>query len=252
MEANAAKWWQDFYCDVTLDFIRSLEHDAERTRDEATFLERTLRLAPGARVLDVPCGKGRHAVELAARGFHVTGVDMTAPFLDDARQEVAQRGLTVQWEQRDMRDLPWAGEFDAACCFGGSFGFFDDDGNSTFLQAVSRTLKPGGRFALDTLVLEALLPKFQERSWQRWGDRLICEARRYDLDGGRVEAEWVFVRGGQTATRHSSIRIYTYRELCVLLAAAGFGECEAYGNIAGEPFRLGSRRIYIAATRTGA
>ena len=83
-------------------------------RAEADFLERVLRPGPGAALLDVACGGGRHAVELAGRGYELTGVDYSGPFLDAARRLAADRGAAVAWERREMRDLPWPGRFDAA------------------------------------------------------------------------------------------------------------------------------------------
>src|SRR5262249_19159540 len=82
------------------------------------------------------------------------------------RAAAAGRPLSVRWEQRDMRDLPWSGAFDGAFCFGNSFGYYDEEGNADFLKAVARTLKPGARFLLDTSYLtEGLLPNLQERAW---------------------------------------------------------------------------------------
>jgi len=81
-----------------------------------------LQLRPGSRVLDVPCGGGRHAVELTTRGRSVTAVDLSSDFLTAARGLAAQRNVTVDFHEREMRDLPWTEEFDAAYCFGNSFG----------------------------------------------------------------------------------------------------------------------------------
>src|SRR5262245_41806156 len=95
------EWWRTFFSVIGVDFWLAVP-SAEQTRGEADFLERTLGLAPGARVLDVPCGGGRHAVELAARGSEVTGVDFAPEFLAAARSLAAERGARVNWEQREM------------------------------------------------------------------------------------------------------------------------------------------------------
>jgi O-methyltransferase involved in polyketide biosynthesis len=153
------------------------------------------------------------------------------------------------WEHRDMRDLPWKGEFDGAFCFGGSFGYFDEEGNAEFLKAVARSLKPGARFLVDTHVAETLLPVFRERDWQRMEDTLVITETHYDHVQGRVETEWTFVREGEMAKRPSSIRVYTYRELCQLLEEVGLTDCEGYGSLNGEPFGLGSRRLYLRAAK---
>src|SRR5262245_41616080 len=129
-------WWQHFFGGLWLDVQRRFR-TPEQTRAEADFVEQMLGLTSGARVLDAPCGEGRIALELAARGHHVTGVDVTPILLEDAKRAAAEHGLSVVWEQRDMRDLPWREQFDAAVCWWGSFGYFDDAGNAAFIRAVA-------------------------------------------------------------------------------------------------------------------
>src|SRR3990172_6994626 len=142
-------WYKSFFHGVALDFWRKVI-SPDQTRAEVDFLERSLSLQPGARVLDVPCGFGRHAVELAARGFRVTAVDLSEEAISEAQERTEAAGLTVEWIQADMRDLPWRSEFDAAYCFGNSFGYLEPAGTSAFVHAMARALKPGARLALDS------------------------------------------------------------------------------------------------------
>jgi 2-polyprenyl-3-methyl-5-hydroxy-6-metoxy-1,4-benzoquinol methylase len=76
--------------------------------------EKADHLTPQAKILNVPCGAGRLCLELASRGYHMTGVDLALPLLDDARRKATQRQLEIAWEDPDMRDLPWKEEFDYA------------------------------------------------------------------------------------------------------------------------------------------
>ncbi|MFQ6028933.1 MAG: SAM-dependent methyltransferase [Dehalococcoidia bacterium] len=123
--SNRPEWWREFFTGLVLDFVQE-SRVRETTQAEADFIEETWQLPPGARILDVPCGGGRLALELAARGYRVTGVDIAQPLLDRAEAQAVARGLTVDWECRDMRDLSWEGEFDAALCWWSSFGYFDE------------------------------------------------------------------------------------------------------------------------------
>src|SRR6266702_2077566 len=136
----ASEWWRDFFSGVAVDLWLRVPTE-EQTRAEADFIEKALRLPPHARLLDVPCGGGRHSLALAARGHQATGVDLSSDFLREARKQAKERHLEVAWEQREMDDLPWQNEFDGAFCFGNSFGYLDDAGNSRFLKAVARALK---------------------------------------------------------------------------------------------------------------
>jgi len=220
------------------------------TEQEADFLQQQLQLVQGARVLDVPCGPGRHACALAARGYQVTGVDLSATCLSEARALAAKKGLSVAWEHRDMTDLPWKQTFDAAFAMGNSFGYVGDEHDARFLGAVAAALKPGGRFALDYgAVAEALLPSFQERTRVPVGDTLFLREGRYNHLEGRIETEYTLIRAGQVEKKPWTQRVYTYLELCRLLAAAGFTDPQGYASLTLEPFKLGSRRLLLVATK---
>ncbi len=103
------EWWKDFFSDRLLDVLRQSK-TVENTLAEADFIEKTIRITPPAKVLDVPCGGGRLSIELAARGHKVTGVDVTQSLLDDADRNAKERHLDIKWEHRDMRNLPWQQE----------------------------------------------------------------------------------------------------------------------------------------------
>ncbi len=243
-------WWQSFFHGLPVDFWLAAVTD-QHTRPEVDFLEQSLRLSPGATILDVPCGAGRHAIELAARGYRLTGVDLSDSFLAIAKERSEVRGAHVDWRQRDMRDLPWPSEFDAAFCFGNSFAYLDDAGNEAFLAAVARTLRPGGRFALETgVVAESVLPALEpNRSYEAGGITMHIE-NRYDHAAARLETTYTFTRGSRTERRAGSQRVYGYRELCELLSTAGFDEIEGFGGLDRQPYALGSQRLYLAAKKS--
>ncbi len=249
--AVPSDWWQTFFTGVMVDLWLQVMPE-EQTRQEADFLERVLRPPPGGRLLDVPCGGGRHALALAARGYQMTGVDLAPDFLTRAHAETEQRHLEIDWQQRDMRDLPWRQEFDAAYCFGNSFGYLDDDGNAAYVQAVARCLKPGRRFALETgMAAESLLPNLVERRWFQIGDAYWLMQNRYDHTQGRYEQESTVIRDGRIERRAYSQRIYTYRELIRLFEGAGLEGVEGCAGLNQEPYRLGSPRLFLTATRRG-
>ena len=180
----------------------------------------------------------------------MTGVDISPEFLDSARAGSTGRPGEVSWEQREMRELPWSETFDGAFCFGNSFGYDEEEGNATFLKAVARALKPGARFALDTgYVSEILLPTLQERSWYEFGEILVLSQRRYDPVTSRLHVEYQLIRDGKLEKRAMSARLYSYRELVQLLEQVGFREIQAYSSLAREPFKLGSNRLLVVATK---
>lgn len=243
-------WWENFFHGVALDFWRAAI-PAELTRAEADFVTKQLQLTNSAQVLDVPCGNGRLSIELAQRGFALTGVDIAKEFIDEAKSSSLQAGVNIDWRNQDMRDLPWAGEFDGAFCFGNSFGYLDDDANADFLKAVSVTLKPGARFILDApAIAECILPTFQpSRSIEIAGIKVDIE-HRYDHEQGRMFNDFTFTRDGVVDSRPSSQRAYTYRDLTELLPDAGFELLAAYGSLTEEPFNLGAHRLLLVSQKS--
>ena len=246
----ADEWWKTFFSGLIVDFWRAAMPE-EVTRDEAEFLAKQLCLSDGSRALDVPCGAGRLAIELAARGCRVTGVDISPEFLDAARDAARDRALEIEWRRSEMRDLPWSSEFDAAYCAGSSFGFLGEEGDAAFLEAVSRTLRPGGRFFADFKASESLLPNFRESHEMRIGDIEFRARNRYDPATGTMESFYTITRGDLVENKRALHRIYTCREILRMLADAGFGDFETYGSIRGEPFRLGSPTLLVVASKSG-
>ena len=243
------EWWESFFTGLWLKVQRDVKNP-EQSREEAGYVEQALALEPGSKVLDVPCGVGRLSLELADRGHQVTGIDITGPFVDDARHEAERRGLSVGWYERDMRDISWTEEFDAVACFWGSFGYFDEEGNREFLKNVANCLKSGGRFLVDTHVTETLLPRLsQMRSWKRVSETIVLEDHDYDHVTSRTETKWTLIGDGEIFEESTSIRLYSYRELCSMLADVGLSAPEASGRLCQRPFGLESSRLWLVTTK---
>ncbi len=245
---EAAAWAESFFTGSFVElWLRAMPE--EQTRAEADGLEKLLRLPCGARVLDVPCGGGRHSLELAGRGYQMTGVDISDEFLAHARR-AAERRLPIAWEKRPMDDLPWEGQFDGAFCAGNSLGGLDDETTAAFFRAVARALKPGARFVVDNgCIAECALPLLKERFWMPVGDILFLIHNHYDHERGRLDMEFTFVRDGKAEKKSGFQRVFTYREFCAALGEAGFEGMQGYASYAMEPFRLGSHNLVMVATR---
>src|SRR5437762_2813116 len=141
---TSTEWWQTYFDEQYLLEYEPI-FDLARDRREVARLIEILELPVGARILDCPCGQGRHAHLLAEAGFDVDGVDYSQDLLDHARK----RGIaaTLRYTRADMRKLParWTGRFDAVINVFTSFGFFDapaDD--AAVVREFGRVLRPGG------------------------------------------------------------------------------------------------------------
>ena len=247
----SSHWYETFFHGVALDLWRAAV-TPEQTSAEVDFAIRALRLAPGARVLDVPCGNGRHALELAARGFPVAGVDLSREFIAEARVTGEARGLAnLEWRLADMRELPWPGRFDAALCLGNSFGYLEHEDTLDFLRAVARALKPGGRFLLETgTAAECLLPHFEEHSEHTIGGITMRSVNRYRAAESRLYCEDTFERDGASEQRCSTQAVYTAAEIQRMLADAGLRTERLFGGHDGGDFALGSPLLLVVAEKT--
>lgn len=239
------EWWRDMFSSPSWQRLQLSWEEADDADEDAEQVARALRLAPGSSVLDVPCGTGRIARRLRADGHRVVGIDATARFLEEA----VRSGVPAI--RADMRSTVVRSEaFDAACCFWGSFGYFDDDGNRAQARVLADALKPGGRCLIDTIVADTLLPAFEPQSEWDLGETHVEEARRYDEASKRIETTWTFTRDDEREQRVTSMRLYSMADLTDLLTAVGFSSFEAFdGDL--HPFDASSMRLWLVATVPG-
>ena len=239
------EWFETFFQGPAIDFWTRAIPPA-LTLADVDFLEKTFDVRPGSRLLDVPCGNGRHSIELARRGYHVTGVDLSDEFLAAARAE-----LDADWRKGDMRELELEpSTFDGAFCFGNSFGYLDHAGVTAFLSALAGALKPVAKLVIETsMTAESILPTIVQKRWHRFGDLMILSENRYDPWESCLNIDYTFVRDGTTDTRPTRSYVFTSAELRRMLDAAGFDTLSFHGGVAGEPYQLGSPRLLIIAQR---
>jgi SAM-dependent methyltransferase len=242
-----SEWFETFFQGAAVEFWTRVMPTA-LTSQEVDFLARTLEINPHSHILDVACGHGRHAIELARRGCKVTGVDLSDDCL--ARARAGSTGVNgLQWVKSDMRNLQVSGPFDGAYCFGNSFGYLDYSGVQALFSALAQELKPGAKFVLDTgVTAESILPTLQPRGWYRAGDILMLSERRYVAEASRLDIDYTFIVSGNTETHATSSYVLTALELTRLLENAGFKVKSLNGGLAGEPFQLGSPRLILTAT----
>ncbi len=238
------------------DYLRIYQplFSAEGTAREADFIAGALGVGPGAEVLDLACGVGRHAVALARRGLHVTGVDFNPHYLARAAEDARAAGVEVRWVQGDMRALAFEGAFDAAYSWFTSFGYFSDDENEQVVANVARALAPGGRFLLDMMNRDWLLTHPQQRVWnQREDGSLLMEELALDLRRSRVISRQIHIarEGGTRLTKEFDLRAYTAAELAALFRRHRLEVREVWGGADRSPYGIDSRRLVLLAERTG-
>lgn len=247
MPSADPRWYETFFEGEWLDYLAL--RDPELTRQQGAFIVEKLGLEPGAHILDLACGRGRIAIELARRGFEVTGLDLSRRSLELAASAAAEAGVELSLVHRDMRELDDVAVFAGVVNVFTSFGYFErEEDDRRVLANVARALKPAGRFLLDTLNPIAVAAQFVPEQRHEFEDgTVVVEHRRYDDLRGRHDALWTFTHtDGSRCEFRTSLRTYTAAELVRMLAEAGLEVDEAWGGFDGAPLGQGTRTILLA------
>jgi SAM-dependent methyltransferase len=207
--------------------------------------------APGAAVLDLPCGVGRHTLELTRRGFRVTAVDRTAAYLERLRQALAAEGLSAEIVQADMRQFCRPGSFDLALNLFTSFGYFENQADDRAVAAgFHSSLRPGGVLVMELMGKEVLARIFQERRWSQEPDgSLMLQESRVQPGWGWIDNRWILIRETERVEFQVSHRLYSAVELSGLLTEVGFGPVTVYGDLTGAPYDHTAQRLVLVARR---
>jgi ubiquinone/menaquinone biosynthesis C-methylase UbiE len=245
-----ADWWRGYF---DAGYLREYEplFSLEEDRQQVARLLDLLALPSGARVLDCPCGQGRHAHLLAEAGFDVDGVDYSAPLL--ARAKARGTGRTLRYTKADMRRLParWTGRFDAVVNLFTSFGFFADPADDArVLREFARVLTPGGVLIWHGGDRDGVMAKFVSRDWWTTSDgTLVAQERHFDPLTGflTVESCW---RGPRVREdRVHRIRLYTPSQLAELMRDAGLVVEQAFDSFSDRALSRRSSEMLLVARK---
>lgn len=203
------------------DYLTVYKHrDFRGARKEVERMISWLGLPPGAKVLDLCCGMGRHSLVLAEAGYKVTGLDLSEVLLHEAR---AQSGAEqVTWLRSDMRELPLEGDYDAVVNLFTSFGYFEEDMEQVkVLCEIHRMLKPGGKFVIDYLNPDYVIHNLVPHSTREDGELVIDESRR--IEDGYVKKDIIITPKQGTASRryHESVKLYSLEQFSKMIERVG-------------------------------
>lgn len=224
--------WEEFFDIEAPHYLN--EPFTKNTEKEIEFIMREFRLPKGAKILDVGCGVGRHSIELAKRGYRVTGIDISEGMLREAMKRAEKEGVSAEFIKADATKFRREREFDAAICLcEGAFsllGLSDDpiEHDLAILRNVYESLKPGGKFLLTAL--SAL--------WR------VKKATNEDIEKGLFDPhsmtffEEIEAPNGQKFPIRE--RVYTPTELQLMFRMVGFKVLGVWGGTAG---RWGKRKV---------
>lgn len=225
--------------------------DLAGDRRQAARLLALLGLPSGARVLDCPCGQGRHAHLLAEAGLDVDGVDYSATLIAKARERGT--GPRLRYRRGDMRALParWTGRFDAIVNLFTSFGFFaDPHDDARVLGEFARVLKPGGILLWHGGDRDGVMAKFVSRDWWTTADgTLVAQERSFDPLTGFLTVESCWRGPSVHEDRTHRIRLYTPSQLAELMRSVGLIVEQAYDSFSEKPVGRRSSEMMLVARK---
>ena len=236
-------WWRTLFNSVYLKTDGDVFENDRNTVEEVDLLIRSTGLECDDRILDLCCGQGRHALELAHRGFqYVTGLDRSRYLIRLARKRAKQCNLQVSYHEGDARNFPLGeGEFRCVCILGNSFGYFErPEDDLAVLEAVKRALAFGGKLVMDLMDGEWMRHHFEPRSWE-WVDRkhFVCRERSLAKDQDRLISREVVVDAerGVITDQFYAERLYSRGRLEALLSGAGFSNLRVHRLLAPDSCR---------------
>lgn len=246
-----SNWWATYF-----DAHYLLEYqpifDPARDRHEVARLIDLLALPTGARILDVPCGQGRHAHLFAEAGYDVDGLDYSPHLITIAKERGT--GPLLRFTRGDMRALParWTGRFDAVVNLFTSFGFFTEPADDARVVAeFARVVKPGGALVWHGGSRDGVMAKFLSRDWWRSDDgTMIGHERAFEPVSGVLTIHTAWEGPGGSGTREHRIRLYTATRLAELFLDVGLLVEEAYDGFRDRRLsRRSSEMLLIARKR---
>lgn len=247
---RARPGWEEVFCD---DFVRAFPRLNNKQVDaEVSFIEKSLSIQRGGVVLDLGCGSGQHAVELASRGYNVVGYDLSLTMLAMAADEAQERGQKINFLQGDMREMAFEEMFDGVFCWANSFGFFDEEKNVSVIRRVHRALRKGGMFLLDLINRDYICPRLPSLAWFE-GDGCVCiDDAQFNAITSRLRVKrTIMIEDGTSREVEYSVRLYSLHEIGKILHEAGFKVVEVSGHpaTAGAFFDSESPRLITLAVR---
>lgn len=230
--SDDAQWYRKIW---TLD-IQEMSW-VEQTKSQVDFLWDVLDLKGGEKILDLACGFGRHAIELARRGCHVVGVDITNEYVQEARKQANEKGVEAEFFCADLRDLHYKADFEVVLNLAdGAIGYLEDEReNLKIFDLISSALKPGGKHVMDVCNGGYAARHFPGRHWVFGSQSLSLadfewDARHSIMFYGGLEFKYGEVLSRPREIHSNPTRLYNLQELSGIFHQRGMQILKAFGN----------------------
>jgi SAM-dependent methyltransferase len=255
---DANKWHESLYnphsAGVVLNSRLALSNASKDVRNLSKLLGISGADAARMKVLDAPCGTGRHTLALSRKGMKVTGLDINPVLLRLAKANLKKAGLSAHLCKGNILKLQrFRNRFDLVINLFSSIGYFQNDKtNRAALRQLFDCLKPGGRLVIDVTHLDWLKRVYSPGSWHRRGNQVMAEVRCFDKASRYNEGIQCFLdlKTGRISAHYHRLRLYDARELKKIFLGFGAREVRVYGALSGKKFEAkADRRLVLVIER---
>ncbi|KAA0211461.1 MAG: class I SAM-dependent methyltransferase [Ignavibacteriaceae bacterium] len=245
---NQTEWFRNWFSNkYYLDlYSHRDEFDAKRLID---LIQRTIPVNSQMLILDLACGAGRHSIELARRGFNVTGIDLSPFLISEAEKNfksAPELNLKLKFGIKDMRKFDYREKFDIIVNLFTSFGYFENDyENFKVIENVRKSLKHEGYFVLDFLNESYLKDNLVKRSVDKFGEFKVEQTR--SIQSGFVIKKIVIKKADETKIYYEKLRLFSDKELTSVFRKCGFRILKRKGDYFGSAYnpKSSKRLIYF-------
>jgi 2-polyprenyl-3-methyl-5-hydroxy-6-metoxy-1,4-benzoquinol methylase len=229
------QWYEALFTDYAKTYDQ--EGFTQGTVQEVDFIEQEIAGNKSIRILDIGCGTGRHAIELAQKGYSVTGIDLSESQLKRAQEKANAHNLKIDFQQADARQLDFNNEFDLVImlCEGGFSLMETDEMNFAILKNATQALKNEGKLIFTTL--NALFPLYH--SVKDFMDNNLntgeSQKNTFDLMTFRDHSTFdITDDNGNQKSLNCNERFYVPSEISWLIKTLGYSKCDIYGCQTGQ------------------
>lgn len=247
MKPMESDWYKKIW---TLDIQN--QSWVEDTKRQVDFLAEKLELKGHEKILDLACGFGRHSLELARRGFDVTGVDITPAYIDYAAEQAQKENLKARFICSDIREICFENEFDVVLNMAdGAVGYLEnDEENLKIFSVVSKALKSGGKHFMDIMNGDHAAAHFPCKLWDA-GEKCLTlsnfewNSETKTLIYGQLDFPYGEALPVPIMQEGNTIRLYSLSEIRDIFEKLEMNVYESYGDFSGKPSSSGCIQLMI-------
>lgn len=242
-------WYETFFAGINCEMWEKAG-TKQMTDDEVAFLLSVFKLPKGSNILDLPCGTGRHSLELAAQGYNMTAIDISDEFINSLKKKVAEQECSIKVIHANVLSLELQDSFDGAFCIGNSFGYFAYADMQIFIKKVADLLKPKAKWIINSgLMAESFLAKFtKEKTYELPGMTMHIN-NDYDEWNSCLLTTLTYIKNGKEEVRQFKHHVYTIAETIRMLNHSGFRTTALYSSTNKELYKLGDAQIFLVAEK---